>query len=101
MGQIDDWGTKGLDFLDKASFGLSPGTKGAIATHEWRMDMMNTEAPTTSGPEVDTSMQQSSTYGAVIPRLYGRIKLGGNIFWLENNKIKVKKKNNCFRRNWR
>ena len=31
---------------------------------------------------------QTSTYGAVIPRVYGTITVSGNVIWLENNAIK-------------
>jgi len=90
MADIDAWATKSLDFLDKAGFGLSLGTKGAIATHEWRMDAMSMEP--VAGPEVQATLEQSSAYGVVIPRLYGRVCLGGNIFWLKNNKIDIRRR---------
>lgn len=52
------------------------------------------KGPTQSGPRLSDTAQQTSTYGATIPRVYGTIGVLGNIFWLENNKLKevVKKK---------
>lgn len=53
------------------------------------------KGPTVTGPRLTDLTIQTSTYGAVIPRLYGTTSVHGNVFWLENNKIKetvVKKK---------
>lgn len=52
------------------------------------------KGPTQSGPRLSDTSQQTSTYGATIPRVYGTIGVMGNIFWLEHNKLKevVKKK---------
>lgn len=52
------------------------------------------KGPTQEGPRLSDSSVQTSTYGAFIPRTYGTVAINGNIFWLENNKIKetVKKK---------
>jgi hypothetical protein len=52
------------------------------------------KGPTIEGPRLNDLTIQSSTYGQFIPRTYGTIGLSGNVFWLENNKIKevVKKK---------
>jgi hypothetical protein len=52
------------------------------------------KGPTQSGPRLSDTSQQTSTYGAAIPRVYGTVGVLGNIFWLENNKLKevVKKK---------
>ena len=53
------------------------------------------KGPTVSGPRLGDLTIQTSTYGAVIPRVHGTVALTGNIFWLENNRIKetvVKKK---------
>ena len=46
------------------------------------------------GPRIDDLTVQTSTYGTVIPRVYGSVALHGNIIWLENNAIKetVRKK---------
>ena len=46
------------------------------------------KGPTVTGPRLSDLTIQTSTYGAVIPRLYGAATLYGNIFWLENNKLK-------------
>lgn len=52
------------------------------------------KGPTVEGPRLSDLSVQTSTYGQFIPRTYGTIGLSGNVFWLENNKIKevVKKK---------
>ncbi len=46
------------------------------------------KGPTINGPRLDDLSVQTSTYGAVIPRLYGTITVNGNVFWLENNALK-------------
>lgn len=46
------------------------------------------KTPTQEGPRVSDLTTQTSTYGAVIPRIYGTDAVAGNIIWLENNKIK-------------
>lgn len=46
------------------------------------------QGPTTDGPRLSDLSVQSSTYGAVIPRVYGTVTVSGNVFWLENNKLK-------------
>lgn len=52
------------------------------------------KGPTVEGPRLGDLSVQTSTYGQFIPRTYGTIGLSGNVFWLENNKIKevVRKK---------
>lgn len=53
------------------------------------------KGPTTVGPRLADLTVQTSTYGAVIPRVYGTDAFSGNVFWLEGNAIKevmVKKK---------
>jgi hypothetical protein len=53
------------------------------------------KGPTTVGPRLSDLTIQTSTYGAVIPRVYGTDAFAGNVFWLEGNKYKeipVKKK---------
>ena len=44
--------------------------------------------PTVNGPRLDDLTVQTSTYGAVIPRVYGTVTVNGNLFWLENNRLK-------------
>jgi hypothetical protein len=39
------------------------------------------------GPRLSDLTVQTSTYGAVIPRVYGTVPIVGNVFWLENNRI--------------
>ena len=43
--------------------------------------------PEVIGPRLTDLSIQTSTYGAFIPRVYGKIAVLGNIFWLENNQI--------------
>lgn len=46
------------------------------------------KGPHISGPRLSDLGQQTSTYGQVIPRVYGSVALAGNIFWIENNALK-------------
>ena len=46
------------------------------------------KVPNQQGPRLNDLSQQTSTYGAFIPRIYGTVALFGNVFWLENNKLK-------------
>ena len=41
----------------------------------------------TVGPRLEDLTVQTSTYGAVIPRLKGTIAVTGNVFWLEGDKL--------------
>jgi hypothetical protein len=44
--------------------------------------------PTVEGLRLNDLSVQTSTCGAVIPRVYGMITVDGNVFWLENSSIK-------------
>lgn len=46
------------------------------------------KGPTVNGPRLNDLSVQTSTYGAVIPRVYGTVTVNGNVFWLENNRLK-------------
>jgi len=46
------------------------------------------KGPHMEGPRLSDLSVQTSTYGAVIPRVYGTVALYGNVFWLENNALK-------------
>jgi len=46
------------------------------------------KGPTVNGPRLNDLTVQTSTYGAVIPRVYGTVTVNGNVLWLENNTIK-------------
>ena len=46
------------------------------------------KGPTVNGPRLEDLTVQTSTYGAVIPRLYGTITVNGNVIWLENNQLR-------------
>jgi hypothetical protein len=41
-----------------------------------------------NGPRLSDQSIQTSTYGAVIPRVYGTAPVMGNIFWLENDVLR-------------
>lgn len=44
------------------------------------------------GPRLEDLTVQTSTYGAVLPRVKGTVAVTGNVFWLEGDKIKEHKK---------
>lgn len=44
------------------------------------------------GPRLTDLSVQTATYGASIPRVYGTTAIFGNVFWLENNRIKESSK---------
>lgn len=46
------------------------------------------KGPTIEGPRLSDLSVQTATYGAPIPRVYGTVPIVGNIFWLENNRLK-------------
>ncbi len=46
------------------------------------------KGPHLVGPRLSDLSTQTATYGANIPRLYGSIAVSGNVFWIENNKLK-------------
>ena len=81
-----------------AGFFLGGGPMGAVRGAYLGMTLGGIidppKGPTVTGPRLDDLSIQTSTYGANIPRVYGTVALNGNVFWLENNKLKevVKKK---------
>lgn len=46
------------------------------------------KGPKITGPRLSDLAQQTSSYGAAIPRIYGSVATLGNIFWIENNALK-------------
>jgi len=46
------------------------------------------KGPKIVGPRLNDLTQQTASYGAAIPRLYGATAVMGNIFWIENNALK-------------
>ena len=46
------------------------------------------KGPRLFGPRLSDLTQQSSSYGQIIPRVYGSVALLGNVFWIENNALK-------------
>lgn len=46
------------------------------------------KGPNLTGPRLNDLSQQTSTYGAAIPRIYGTAATYGNVFWLEGNQLK-------------
>ena len=49
------------------------------------------KGPNITGPKLSDLTVQTSSLGAVIARAYGNVPVTGNVFWLENNKLKEKK----------
>ena len=50
------------------------------------------KGPKMEGPRLHDLNVQTSTYGAQIPVIKGTVATFGNIFWVENNKLKETKK---------
>ena len=50
--------------------------------------LMPPKGPQNNGPRLNDLTVQTSTYGAFIPRAYATLAMWGNIFWLENGKLK-------------
>ena len=75
-----------------AGFFLGGGPTGALYGAQAGMMLGGLlhppKGPTVDGPRLNDLSVQTSTYGAVIPRVYGAITVDGNVFWLENNSIK-------------
>lgn len=46
------------------------------------------KGPNMFGPRLSDLSQQTSTYGVIVPRIYGTSALAGNVFWIENNSLK-------------
>lgn len=46
------------------------------------------KGPSIVGPRLSDLSVQTSTYGASVPRIHGTVAVFGNVFWLENNKLK-------------
>lgn len=46
------------------------------------------KGPKMFGPRLNDLSVQTSTYGAIIPRLYGTAAIHGNVLWLEGNALK-------------
>lgn len=44
--------------------------------------------PTITGPRLQDLSVQTSSYGVPLARMYGTVPVVGNVFWLENNRIK-------------
>jgi hypothetical protein len=45
------------------------------------------KGPTVTGPRLNDLTVQTSTYGAVIPRVYGTVTVNGNVMWLQGNAL--------------
>lgn len=46
------------------------------------------KGPDVHGPRLNDLSVQGAAYGAYIGRAYGTVALSGNVFWIENNKIR-------------
>lgn len=68
-----------LDFSGAANGGFIGSTIGS-AVDNWIVSSL-APAQRIEGARLDSLRITSSTEGAVIPRLYGRMRLGGNIIW--------------------
>ena len=66
--------------VSAATIGGAVGSLAGAAIDSWLVASM---APTQkiAGQRLDTLQITSSTEGAVIPRVYGRMRVGGNIIW--------------------
>ena len=66
--------------VSAATIGGAVGSLAGAAIDSWLVASM---APTQkiAGQRLDTLQITSSTEGAVIPRVYGRMRIGGNIIW--------------------
>jgi hypothetical protein len=66
--------------VSAATIGGAVGSIAGAAIDSWLVASM---APTQkiAGQRLDTLQITSSTEGAVIPRVYGRMRVGGNIIW--------------------
>jgi hypothetical protein len=66
--------------VSAATIGGMIGSSVGAAVDSW---IVSSLAPGQrfEGPRLDTLRVTSSTEGAVIPRLYGRMRIGGNIVW--------------------
>lgn len=67
---------------------LSSGLKGALYGSQVGAYLDGPPGTKTYGPRINDLAQQSCTYGAFIPRVYGTTAIFGNVFWLENGQIK-------------
>ena len=78
-------GAVGGTFLgvSAATIGGAVGSLAGAAIDSWLVASM---APTQkiAGQRLDTLQITTSTEGAVIPRVYGRMRVGGNIIWATN-----------------
>lgn len=79
-----------------AGFFLGGGPTGALYGAQIGMMLGGLvdppKGPSVHGPRLDDLSVQTSTYGANIPRVYGTVGIAGNIFWLEGDKIRERKK---------
>ena len=66
--------------VSAATIGGAVGSLAGAAIDSWLVASM---APTQriAGQRLDTLQITASTEGAVIPRVYGRMRVGGNIIW--------------------
>ena len=46
------------------------------------------KGPKIEGPRLDDLSVQTSSYGAKLPRVYGKQAVRGNVFWVENNSLR-------------
>ena len=66
--------------VSAATIGGAVGSLAGAAIDSWLVASM-APTQTIAGQRLDTLQITSSTEGAVIPRVYGRMRVGGNIIW--------------------
>lgn len=68
------------------------GPAGAVQGAAWGASIGGyidpPRGPDVTGPRLTDLSAQTSSYGAVIPRVYGAAAVTGNVIWLEDNKLK-------------
>lgn len=88
VGAVVGYFTGGTGFYPTlAAMGMGASVGGAIGGA-----IDPPKGPLLVGPRLNDLSVQTSTYGATIPRVYGTVALMGNIFWLENNRLRERKK---------
>jgi hypothetical protein len=75
--------------VSAATIGGFVGSTIGSVVDSW---IVSSLAPTQriEGPRLDSLRITSSTEGAVIPRVYGRMRMGGNIIWATNFREETK-----------
>ena len=70
----------GILGISAATIGGFVGSAIGSAVDSWVVSSL-TPAQRVEGPRLDSLRITSSTEGAVVPRVYGRMRMGGNVIW--------------------